>query len=139
MLAQALPQTTKTYKVDLFQNGDWVDETKIEATSPRDADTQMIALGKTRLDFDSWGNPRLQKSKIITHPGAAQAPESFRYMVKLFTKAVDYWGVPDNDTVIDVVALEATEAAVTELVKAAGWLKSWTIASIWQPEDCDEF
>ncbi len=83
--------------------------------------------------------PQTEISAYLTDPQVHQVAQGYRYMVKLFTKAVDYWGVPSDVSTLDVVVTDPTEAAVTELVRLFGWLTDWTIAAIWEPEDCSEF
>ena len=48
----------KQYRIDLFLEREWLGEIAIVALSIRDADRQIVKLGKRRWDFDSWGTPR---------------------------------------------------------------------------------
>ena len=52
------PTSLNTYKVDLFLGVDIIDVVTVQATSIKEVDRQMIALGEKRWDFDSWGTPR---------------------------------------------------------------------------------
>ena len=59
MLAATSPKAVKKYRVDLFDGNTIIDEVIAIASNIKGVDAQMIALGKTRFDFDSWGTPRL--------------------------------------------------------------------------------
>ena len=53
------PEPLNRYKVDLFNGNTIIDEIIAFATGTKDVDAQIMALGKTCFDFDSWGTPRL--------------------------------------------------------------------------------
>ena len=53
------PTPLNTYKVDLFQDGEWVAEVKVKAADIKGADRAVMALGG---DF-AWNHPRLCRSR----------------------------------------------------------------------------
>lgn len=85
-----------------------------------------------------YGKQR-KAARTLTHPEVAKKQKSFRYMVNLYSLDLDAWGIPADDITLDVVVTEPTAEAVENFLKTLGWLTDWKIASIWEPEDCDEF
>ncbi len=86
------------------------------------------------------GYGKQQKAdRTLTHPEAAEKPQSFRYLVRLYSLDLDFEGDPCEEFTLDVVVVEPTAKAVIQLVTALGWLDDWRMGPIWQPEDCTEF
>lgn len=74
---------------------------------------------------------------LLTAPEAVILKENtYRYYVELVSFKLDYWGIPLNTLVLDVVVLEPTETAIRTLLEAAGYLmKDWYLVNFWVPED----
>lgn len=64
---------------------------------------------------------------------------SYRYMVELASNELDFEGVPESYTTVDVMVAEPNKAAILELLAEKGLLKNWGMVSYWIPEDCAEF
>ncbi len=78
--------------------------------------------------------------RTLTHPEAAEKPQSYRYFVRLYSLDLDFEGDPCEEFTLDVVVVEPTAKAVIQLVTALGWLDDWRMGPIWQPEtEADEF
>lgn len=76
----------------------------------------------------------------LTAPEAKTTKQrTYRYYVELASIQLDYWGIPESTTMLDVVVLEPTEQAITTLVAAAGWLSNYKMVAHWVPSDCTEF
>lgn len=75
----------------------------------------------------------------LTAPVVQKTERTYRYFVELASDKLDFEGVPESFQIIDVVVLEPTEAAISTLIAATGWLQGYTMVSHWTPEDCTEF
>lgn len=64
---------------------------------------------------------------------------TYRYFVELASIKLDYWGIPESTTMVDVVVLEPTKEAIELLIAASGWLSGYRVISHWVPSDCAEF
>ncbi|MGL5922156.1 hypothetical protein [Chroococcidiopsis sp.] len=69
--------------------------------------------------------------------------QTYRYFVQLITVAQtiddDFYQVPVDHKVLDVVVVEQGAKAIEELLEEKGYLKGWKIVCFWQPEECDCF
>lgn len=82
----------------------------------------------------------LTDPQVLTAEQCISTHCTYRYMVQLASKEVDYEGVPERTQLIDLVVKEPTPEAIALLLEASGYLKDWQIASYWQPTDgCTEF
>lgn len=64
---------------------------------------------------------------------ALQAKQSYRYIVELTSKRLDYQGVPEFTRTIDLLVTQPTLEAIKQLVATCSWLKGYEVVSYNEP------
>lgn len=72
-------------------------------------------------------------TEYLTALGVEKTQSAYRYMCQLASNELeldrDGIPVPKHFQIVDVVATEPTEAALTSLIAAVGWLSGYTIVA----------